>query len=79
MQHDEHESDKTYWGLPATYATLIVRIGPRTGEEVAPLGNVLLPLLSPNLDLLILATAAELVLLQAALALIVYRIAGVSD
>ena len=75
---DERRLDKTHRGLPVAHTTLIVRVGAGAGEEVAPLGDVLLSLLSPNFDLLLLATAPELVLLQAALALVLCRWARIS-
>ncbi len=69
-QDDGLEFDKAYRGLPGAHTTFILGVGTRAGEEVTPLGDVLLSLLSPNFDLLLLATTPELILLQATLALI---------
>ena len=63
-------SDKTHRRLPTAHTTLIVGVGAGAGKEVAPLGDVLFPLLPTNLDLLLLTTTTELVLLEAPLALV---------
>lgn len=69
-QGDELQFDKAYRRLPSADTTFILGVRTGAGEEVTPLGYVLLSLLSPNFDLLLLATAPELILLQATLTLV---------
>lgn len=68
--YDGPTRDKTYRRLPAAHTALIVGLGTGTGEEGPPLGDVFLAFLSTDLNLLLFATAPQLILLQAALALV---------
>jgi len=50
--------------LPGTRRCLFIGLHGSSGDKIAPLGNVFLSLLPPDLNLLLLATFSEVVLFE---------------
>jgi hypothetical protein len=50
--------------FPSSRRSFLIGVDGRVGNKIAPLGNIFLSLLPPDLDLLLLATFSEFILLE---------------
>ena len=67
------DADQTYRCLPARDATLIVGFSTSRGQEISPFRDILFSLLPPDLYLLLLATATQVILLERTLVFILWE------
>ena len=54
----------TCWSLPIRRGSFLIGVNRVVRKEVPPLSDVFVPLLSPDLDLLLFSTTSEIILLK---------------
>lgn len=64
MNHRQRVAKGTYRSLPVRGGSLFIGVSRGIGEEIPPLGDVLLSLLSPDLNLLLLPATPQIVLFE---------------